>query len=228
MTYTTNSRSIPEMAEIHGLNFACTPDQLKLKESAISFARKELTDDVITRDRESTFSRELWQKCADFGIFSLGFSDNKEDAPELDLQSFVPFMEGLGYGCRDNGLVFAINAQILTVEHPIATFGNEKLKNALLPKMYTGEWIGAHALTELESGSDVYNGQTRAEKCDGGYRLYGRKRLVTLAPVADLYFTFATTNPAVGKWGLTAFVVERSWDGVVAHPPNAKLLKSPR
>ena len=65
--------------------------------------------------------------------------------------------------------------------------------------------------------------RTKAEKCEGGYRLSGSKCLVTLAPIADMFLVYATTNSDLGKWGLTTFVVERSWSGVVAHPANAKM-----
>ena len=219
MINTLKKLSPADSKESVEVRFGCTPAQQKLKESAIAFAREELSDDVISRDRDGVFNREFWKKCADYGLFTMGVPDGKG----FDFESLIQFIEGLGYGCRDNGFVFAVSAQILAIEHPIAKFGTEAQKQAFLPRLCSGEWIGAHALTELGSGSDVYNVQTRAEKVDGGYRLYGAKRLVTLAPVADLYFAYATTNPALGKWGLTAFIVERTWDGVVSHPTNEKM-----
>jgi alkylation response protein AidB-like acyl-CoA dehydrogenase len=119
----------------------------------------------------------------------------------------------LGYGCRDNGLIFALNAQMWSVQHPIATVGSEAQKAAYLPRLINGELIGAHGMTEPDSGSDAYSLRMRAEKQDEGYLLNGSKTFVTSAPVADLAIVFASTNPKLKNWGITAFIVERGTPG---------------
>ena len=205
------------------MNFQWTPKQTELRQSAVEFAQKELTGDVITRDRDGTFARELWQKCADFGIFSKSVPGGFAGEEGMDFLELALFMEGLGYGCLDNGFVFALGAQILAIQTPVARFGTEEQKEKFLTKMCAGKWIGAHALTEPETGSDVYNIHTIAEKVSGGYRLNGSKRLVTLAPAADVFLTFATINPKLGKWGLTAFLVERDREGVIPTPVQEKM-----
>jgi hypothetical protein len=122
-------------------------------------------------------------------------------------------MEGLGYGCGDNGLIFALNAQLWSVELPILTFGTEEQKQRYLPGLCSGELIGAHGMTEPNSGSDAYSLRTRAEPCTGGYVLNGTKTFVTNAPVADLAVAFATVDPAKGIGGITAFLVEKGMPG---------------
>jgi alkylation response protein AidB-like acyl-CoA dehydrogenase len=123
-------------------------------------------------------------------------------------------MEGLGYGSRDNGLIFAMNAQLWSVQMPILTFGSEAQKRKYLPGLCNGDLIGMHGMSEPDSGSDAYSLRTRAERRDGGYVLNGSKMFVTNAPVADLAVIFATVDPAKGMWGITGFLVERGTPGL--------------
>lgn len=132
---------------------------------------------------------------------------------EADIQTAMLGMEALGYGCRDGGLLLGLNAQMWAVQLPILHFGSEFQKQRFLPKLCGGEWKGAHGITEPSTGSDVFNMTTTATPCDGGYRLNGTKCMVTLAPLADVALVVATVDPSMGKWGITTFLVERSFDG---------------
>ena len=194
------------------MDFSWTEEQLAFKNAVVKFAQKELNEDLVERDRRGEFSRENWQKCADFGILGLPFPEQYGGA-EADILTTMLTMEGLGYGCRDNGLIFALNAQMWSVQHPIVTFGTEAQKQKYLPDLCSGKIIGAHGMTEPSSGSDAYSLRTRAEKRDNGYVLNGSKMFVTSAPVADLALVFATTNPELGQWGITAFLVEKGTPG---------------
>jgi alkylation response protein AidB-like acyl-CoA dehydrogenase len=132
-------------------------------------------------------------------------------------------MEGLGEGCPDNGLAFALNAQLWTVQRPIVRFGSDAQKQRYLPGLCNGTLLGAHALTEPDAGSDAFSLTMRAERRGDAYVLNGTKCLVTLAPVADVALVFASTNPAAGKWGVSAFVVERTTPGVRASEMQHKM-----
>ena len=194
----------------------------------IDFASKELNQGIIERDREGAFSREDWQKCADFGIQGLPFPEEYGGA-DADIVTSMLMMEGLGYGCRDNGLIFGINAQMWSVQMPIFSYGSEEQKRKYLPGLCSGELIGAHGMSEPDSGSDAYSLRTRAVRTEGGYILNGTKMFVTNAPVADLHLVFATVDPSKGMWGITGFIVETGTPGftVSRHIEKMGLRTSP-
>jgi alkylation response protein AidB-like acyl-CoA dehydrogenase len=93
------------------------------------------------------------------------------------------------------------------------TFGSQAQKDRFLPGLISGRIIGAHGMTEPDSGSDAYSLRTRAKKVTGGYILNGTKMFVTNAPVADMAIVFATQNAEVGRWAVSAFLVEKGAEG---------------
>ena len=194
------------------MDFSWTEEQLKFKKAVIDFARKELNEGLIDRDRLGELARGNWTKCAQMGILGLAIPE-EYGGSGTDIMTTMLVMEGLGYGCRDNGLIFAMNAQMWSVQHPILTFGTEAQKKKYLPGMCSGELIGAHAMSEPDSGSDAYSLRARAERVGEGYVLNGSKMFVTNAPVADLALIFATVNPAKGIGGVTAFLVDKGTPG---------------
>ena len=206
------------------MDFSFTTEQENLKKEVIEFAQEHMNDDMIKRDREGIFSKDLWKKCADFGIQGLAAPASLGGKYEkVDLLTAVLAMEGFGYGCKDNGLSLALNAHMWTVQLPMYEFGNEWQNETYIPRMVAGDLISAHGLTEPNTGSDTFAIETTAEKVDGGYILNGKKHLITLAPMADVALIFASTNPKLGKWGISAFIVESSFDGFEAPPVQAKM-----
>jgi hypothetical protein len=195
------------------MDFSWTQEQLDFKNAVIKFAQKELNAGLMERDRAAEFPRENWIKCADFGILGLPVPEEYGGAG-ADILTTMLTMEGLGYGCRDNGLSFALNAQMWSVQHPILAFGSPEQKKKYLPRLVRGEIIGAHGMTEPDSGSDAYSLRTRAERRDGGYVLNGTKMFITSAPMADLFVIFATVDPARGIGGVSAFLVEKDTPGL--------------
>jgi alkylation response protein AidB-like acyl-CoA dehydrogenase len=194
------------------MDFELTEEHVAIKRGAARFAQKALNDGMIERDRDGVFSRELWAKCADFGIQGSAFP-HKYGGNDADILSTMLLMEGLGYGCKDSGLIFAINGQMWTVQMPILRFGSDAQKDRYLPKLCSGEWIGAHGMTEPDSGSDAFSLRTTA-KLDGDYYvLNGTKMFSSNAPVADVFMVFATLDRSKGFMGVTAFVVERGFPG---------------
>jgi len=194
------------------MDFSWTEEQLAFKSQVINFAQKELNEGLIERDRTEEFSRENWRKCARFGIQGLPIPSGY-GGMGADILTTMLTMEGLGYGCKDNGLIFAINAQMWSVQLPILTFGTEAQKAKYLPGLCSGDLVGAHGMSEPDSGSDAYSLRTRAERRNGGYVLNGTKTFVTSGPIADLALIFATVDPNKGLGGITAFVVERTAPG---------------
>jgi alkylation response protein AidB-like acyl-CoA dehydrogenase len=194
------------------VNFEFSEEQLEFKNGAISFAQKTLNNKVIERDRNAVFSRELWKKCADFGIQGFAFPE-QYGGSNADIFSTMLLMEGLGYGCKDSGLIFAINGQMWTVQMPILRFGSDEQKEKYLPKLCSGEWIGANGVTEPDAGSDAFSLSTSARRDGDHYVLNGTKTFCTSAPIADLFMVFATVDKRKGFMGVTAFLVEKDFPG---------------
>lgn len=194
------------------MDFSWTEEQLQYRRAVIEFAQQELNDGLIEHDQRGELSRANWQKCAQFGILGLAVPE-EFGGSGADIMTTMLVMEGLGYGCRDNGLIFAMNAQMWSVQHPILAFGSDAQKKKYLPGLCSGQLIGAHGMTEPGSGSDAYSLRTRAQPVNGGYVLNGTKMFVTNAPVADLALVFATTDPAKGFAGVSAFLVETGTPG---------------
>jgi alkylation response protein AidB-like acyl-CoA dehydrogenase len=194
------------------VDFEFTDEQLEFRKSAIRFGQRELNNDVISRDRNAVFSPELWKKCADFGIqgssFPACYGGN-----DADIVSTMLLMEGLGYGCKDSGLIFAINGQMWTVQMPILRFGSEAQKRKYLPGLCNGELIGAHGMTEPGSGSDAFSLRTSARLSDGCYVLNGTKTFASGAPVADIFVVYATVDKRKGFMGVTGFIIEKNFPG---------------
>jgi hypothetical protein len=194
------------------MDFSWSEEQIAYKSAVIKFAQKELNSGVIDRDQKGELSLENWRKCAQFGIQGLPIPE-AYGGSDADVMTTLLAMEGLGYGCRDNGLIFAINAQMWAVELPILNFGSDEQKRKYLPGLCSGELIGAHGMTEPDSGSDAYSLRTRADKVDGGWMLNGTKMFVTNAPIADVAVVFATVDPTKGRSGITGFILEKGMSG---------------
>jgi len=194
------------------VDFEFSKEQMEFKKNAIDFSRKNLNVAVIKRDRDAAFSRELWKKCAEFGIQGFAFPE-RYGGLNADIVSTMLLMEGLGYGCKDSGLLFAINGQMWTVQMPILRFGSDEQKERYLPKLCSGELIGANGVTEPNTGSDAFGLATSARRSGDSYILNGTKTFCTMAPEADVFMVFATVDKRKGFMGVTAFIVERDFPG---------------
>ena len=195
------------------MEFDFDEEQLAIKKETILFAQNELNDDMIGRDKEAAFSRAGWVKCAEFGILGLPFPEEYGGSAS-DIVTTMLVMEGLGYGCRDAGLIFGMNAQMWSVQMPIDEFGTDEQKQKYLPGLCNGELIGAHGMSEPDSGSDAFSMRTTAVRQGNEYVVNGTKTFVTNAPEADLFVIFANTDRASGFLGISAFLVERGNPGL--------------
>jgi hypothetical protein len=124
-------------------------------------------------------------------------------------------MEAVGYGCRDNGLLAALNAHLWSCVIPIWKFGTEEQKRRYLPRLCNGEWIAAHAATEPGAGSDIFSLKTQAEHKGNKYVLNGKKKFILNAPVADVVVAFATVDSNRGREGIIGFLVEKGTAGMM-------------
>jgi alkylation response protein AidB-like acyl-CoA dehydrogenase len=197
-------------------------DQLSLRRSVAEFASRELGQDLEHRDHEASFSREEWLKCA--GLDLLGLPVPPEyGGLGASAVTIAAALEGLGYGCSDNGLIFSLGAQMWACEMPLVHFGTEEQKQRYLPALCDGSLIAAHGMTEPESGSDAFSLRTTVSSRDGSWILNGSKAFVTNAPESDLFVVFATTDRNLGFGGLSAFLVPRDAPGLTVGAPYSKM-----
>jgi alkylation response protein AidB-like acyl-CoA dehydrogenase len=205
------------------MDFSITDEQRLLRESIVKFAQGQLNDNLIARDREQSFSRDLWRQCAEMGIQGLPVSE-EFGGSGVDTVTCAMALEALGYGCRDGGLVFALCAHLLACVVPMWRHGSDAQKERYLRGLCDGSLIGAHAITEPGSGSDTFAMRTRAERSGAGWRIHGTKTFISNAPVADVAIVFAVTDPAKGfHGGVTAFVLDRKMPGFVTTRKMEKL-----
>jgi alkylation response protein AidB-like acyl-CoA dehydrogenase len=187
-------------------------EQQELQRAAIEFARVELTEEPDA-ERNEEFNRAGWDACGRFGVFGMPVPQ-EYGGLGLGLSPLLAVMEGLGYGTRDQGLLFSINAHLWTNSIPILIYGTDDQRRRYLPRLASGALVGANGASEPNAGSDIFSMRTTARRDGDDYVLTGTKTFVTNAPVADIAVVYATLDPALGATGITAFIVERSFVGV--------------
>ena len=211
------------------MDFGYSAAQRKWYDEAVAFAREQLVDpDGQARDQRGEFWREGYERCAKFGAAGLPIPAEYGGRGE-EIETAVAAMEGLGYGCADTGLLFALNASLWTIAMPILMFGDDAQKKKYLPPLCDGRSFGANGASEPEAGSDIFSMKTRAERKGDGWVLNGRKVWITGGPVADVFLIFATTDPSKGVLGITGFLLTKDTPGfhVVREIPKLGMRTAP-
>jgi alkylation response protein AidB-like acyl-CoA dehydrogenase len=168
------------------------------------------------------YSRQDWLRLGELGLLGVSVPARYGGGGRTALES-AHLVEAFGRGCVDTGLVFAACAHLFACTMPIVEFGVETTRQRLLPELCAGRLIAGNAMTEREAGSDVSTLAVTATEVPGGFVLNGEKSFVSNGPVADIYVTYATSDPRAGHLGITAFVVAGTAPGVVAGEPLAKM-----
>ena len=210
------------------MGYELTETQRHWYDATAKFAADELAEGVAARDAAGEFWREGYERCGKFGLLGLPvpaeFGGKGADVPTT-----VAAMEGLGYGCPDGGLAFALSASLWTVTMPILVFGTDDQKRRWLPGLCDGRLFGANAASEPGAGSDIFSMQTRAERRGDRWVLNGRKVWITGGPVADIFLVFASTEPGKGALGITGFLIPKGTPGfsVVRDIPKLGMRTAP-
>jgi alkylation response protein AidB-like acyl-CoA dehydrogenase len=204
------------------MDFDLTDEQKAFRSALIDFASRHLNEGLSERDEAHEFSHEAWKKCADFGIQGLPIPE-AYGGQGADPLTMVVGMEALGYACRDNGLIFSLNAQMWSCEVPIARFGTDEQKQRYLPGLADGSIIGIQGMSEPDSGSDAFSLATLARRDGDDFVLNGSKTFITNAPVADVFVVFASSDRSKGAFGLSAYLVDRNTPGVEIGQPFRKM-----
>jgi len=201
------------------MDFGWTSEQTTLYERARAYARAQLAGAV---EAGGGLPRALWRRCGEFGFLGLSVPE-RYGGLGMDALTTARLMEALGRGCEDTGLVFSVGAHLFACVMPLLEGGSDGQKDRYLPRLCTGEWVGANAITEAEAGSDVFALKTRATRDGDGYVLDGLKSYVTNGPDADVFVVYAVTDASHGYMGLSAFLVEKGTPGLRVGRPFEKM-----
>ncbi len=193
-----------------------------LKEKARQFAASATSPPAMDGPESDAFSRATWDALAGYGLFG-ALVPEQYGGVGMDAMDAVAVLEGLGAGMADKGVLFSANAHIWAGQIPILVFGTEQQKERFLPKLATGEWIAAHAMTEPDGGSSPYEMQTRFEERDGRTTVTGHKCFVTNAPVADVLIAYACHNRTGTFNDVSCLLLEATRAGIEAGPIQKKM-----
>ena len=193
------------------MDFALTEDQEFLRRSVREFAESEIGPHVMRFDEAQEFPRALVKKAADQGYYGVLFPEDLGGAG-LGYVEYVIVVEELSRVDGSIGISAAAHNSLCT-NHVFAC-GNEAQRKRYVPKLASGEWIGAWSLTEPTAGSDAGGTKTTAKRAPGGgWILNGSKTFTTHGSVADLTVVFAVTEASAGKRGISAFAIEKGTPG---------------
>ncbi len=181
-----------------------------LRKSVRDFVDRELKDIPEEVDTEGKLPKELLQKLAKYKFISPVIPKEYGGAG-ADYVSYCIIMEEISKRCASTGTFITAGASLVAL--PLLNFGTDKQKEKYLKPLATGEYIGSFGLTEPGAGSDAGAGQTTAVLEGDHYILNGRKTFITNAPICDFAIVTAMTEKGKGSRGISAFIVERKWDG---------------
>lgn len=193
-----------------GLDYQLGDDINALRETVKAFADAEIAPRAAELDRTDQFPMDLWQKMGDLGIHGITVPE-AYGGVDMGYVAHMVAMEEISRASASVALSYGAHSNLCI--NQIKRNGSEEQKQKYLPKLISGEYIGALAMSETGAGSDVTSMKIRAEEKDGVYILNGSKMWITNGPDADVMVVYAKTNPELGAKGITAFLVEKGMKG---------------
>jgi isovaleryl-CoA dehydrogenase len=191
-----------------------------LRDSVRSFSADEISPRAAEIDRVNSFPTDLWRKMGGLGLLGVTVEEEYGGAGLGYLEHAVA-MEEISRGSASVGLSYGAHSNLCV--NQIRRNGNEAQKRRYLPKLISGEHVGALAMSEPGAGSDVVSMRLRADRKGDRYALNGTKMWITNGPDADVLVVYAKTDPAAGPRGITAFLVEKGFKGFSTGPKLDKL-----
>src|SRR3984885_978562 len=203
-----------------GLNFDLGENADMLRSSVEAFAATEIAPRAAAIDRDNEFPADLWRKLGALGVLGVTVAEEYGGAGMGYLEHVVA-MEEISRASASVGLSYGAHSNLCV--NQIFRNGSEEQKARYLPKLISGEHVGALAMSEPGAGSDVVGMRTRADKRGERYVLNGSKMWITNGPNADVLVIYAKTDPDAGARGISAFLVEKGFPGFSTAPKLNKL-----
>lgn len=201
------------------MNIRFTEEQDMMRKMVRDFAQSEI-EPYVEKMEQGEFPKEILRKMGSLGLMGIPIPEQYGGAG-MDFTSYIIAINELSKVSATIGVILSVHTSVGT--NPILYFGTEEQKQKYIPKLASGEYLGAFCLTEPGSGSDAGSLKTKAVKKEGNYILNGSKVFITNGGEADTYIVFASTNPEAGRKGISAFVVEKDTPGFVVGKDEHKM-----
>ena len=200
------------------MNMNFSEEQRMMRKMVQDFAQKEITKEIKRMEEEDRYPKEIIKKMGELGLMGIPVPE-EYGGSGMDYISYITAIHELSKVSATVGVILSVHTSVGT--NPILYFGTEEQKKKYLPKLASGEYLGAFAVTEPGAGSDVASMKTTAKKDGDNYILNGSKIFITNGGAADTFITFARTGE--GSKGISAFIVEKDSPGLVIGKQEKKM-----
>ena len=192
------------------MDFALNEDQLMMQKMVRDFVRAEVEPAAVVTDETREFPAQIIKRMGELGLMGIPIPEEYGGAG-ADFLSYILAIEEIARGCASTAVILAVHTSVGTF--PILYFGTEEQKRKYIPKLASGEYLGAFALTEANAGSDASSLRTTAVRRGDHYVINGTKRFISNGGQADVYVVQVSTDRSKGPHGVTSFLVDKDTPG---------------